>query len=178
MLPPRAELTDSYMNSELSDFIFYPIGYVRSPYREQTGTPIQANFGELETAEVRVLEPYRDGLSDLDGFSHVWLITWLDRGKPFELLTVPYRDTVQRGLFATRAPSRPNPIGISCTRLIRVEKTTGVLHIAGIDLLDFTPVLDIKPYIPGVDSYPQATSGWFMQGTNRAHADDRFQPNK
>jgi tRNA (adenine37-N6)-methyltransferase len=166
------------MTDKLPDFTFSPIGYVRTPYREQTGTPVQANFGELATAEVRVLEPFRDGLCDLDGFSHLWLITWLDRGKPFELLTVPYRDTVKRGLFATRAPSRPNPIGISCTRLIRVEQTMGVLHIAGIDLLDFTPVLDIKPYIPNVDSYPQATSGWFMQSSNRTHADDRFQPKK
>jgi len=125
-----------------------------------------------------VLEQYRDGLSDLEGFSHVWLITWLDRGKPFELLTIPYRDTIKRGLFATRAPSRPNPIGISCTRLIRVEKTTGVLHLAGIDLLDFTPVLDIKPYIPAVDAFPEASSGWFMSGTNRTRADERFQPDE
>jgi tRNA-Thr(GGU) m(6)t(6)A37 methyltransferase TsaA len=164
------------MNDENPDFTFRPIGYVKSPYREQAGTPIQANFGELATAEIRVLAPFRDGLSDLDGFSHVWLLTWLDRAKPYELLTVPYRDTVKRGLFATRAPSRPNPIGLSCTRLIRVEKETGVLHVAGIDLLDGTPVLDIKPYIPTVDAFPGASSGWFMSGTNRTHADDRFRP--
>jgi len=163
------------MPDDLPELAFRPIGYVRSPYFEQSGTPIQANFGELARAEIRVLPSFREGLRDLDGFSHVWLLTWLDRAKPYELLTEPYRDTVKRGLFATRSPSRPNPIGLSCTRLIRVEKESGTLQVAGIDLLDGTPVLDIKPYIPSVDAFPGASSGWFMSGTSRTHADDRFQ---
>lgn len=163
------------MSEAFIAFTAHPIGRVKSPYRQQSGTPVQANFGECQDAEVHVYEEFRPALQDLSQFTHVWIIAWLDRSKPYELLTVPYRDVVRRGLFATRSPSRPNPIGISCAKLVRVDPDSGILYIKGIDLLDGTPVVDIKPYIPQVDSFPEATSGWFTRGTDRQIADDRFQ---
>jgi tRNA-Thr(GGU) m(6)t(6)A37 methyltransferase TsaA len=125
-----------------------PIGVVRSLNREASGTPIQPAFAEEVEAEVVVDGEFEEALKDLEGFERIWLVTWLDRTRPFRPLVVPYRDTRHRGLFATRAPSRPNPIGLSVVRLIRREGR--VLHIRGCDLLDGTPVLDIKPYVPGV----------------------------
>jgi tRNA (Thr-GGU) A37 N-methylase len=89
---------------------------------------------------------------------------------------VPYRDVVPRGLFATRAPSRPNPIGLSCLRLLSVDSGTGILILESGDLLDGTPVLDLKPYLPGVDAFPDARSGWFGASRSpREQADGRFE---
>jgi tRNA (adenine37-N6)-methyltransferase len=164
------------MNHEHLILSAQPIGFVRSPYGQQSGTPVQANFGECAAAEIHLYDAYRGALKDLEGFTRIWVLSWLDRSKPYELLTTPYRDTVQRGLFATRSPSRPNPIGLSCTNLTRVEPEAGVLYVKGIDLVDGTPVLDIKPYIPEVDSFPDAASGWFSQGIDRQYADGRFEP--
>jgi tRNA-Thr(GGU) m(6)t(6)A37 methyltransferase TsaA len=150
-----------------------PIGVVRSPYREASGTPIQPAFAEEVEAEVVVDGEFEEALKDLEGFERIWLVTWLDRARPFRPLVVPYRDTRHRGLFATRAPSRPNPIGLSVVRLIRREGR--VLHIRGCDLLDGTPVLDIKPYVPEFDAHPESAAGWLDDtAENRRTADGRF----
>jgi tRNA-Thr(GGU) m(6)t(6)A37 methyltransferase TsaA len=153
-----------------------PIGRVRSSHVEQAGTPIQPAYGEGgETTIVEIDEPYRTALQDLDGFDRVWLITLLDRSKPFRTRVVPYRDTVERGLFATRAPGRPNPIGLSCMELRDVDIEAGVLTLGPGDLLDGTPVLDVKPYLPEVDAFPDARAGWFGASREaRDKADDRF----
>ena len=152
----------------------FPIGVVHSPYRVQKGTPVQPNQAEAVTAEIHVFPEYREGLEDLDRFDRLWILSWLDRSKPFRLKVIPYRDTVERGLFSTRAPSRPNPIGISCVKLISVDIDTGVITVSGIDLLDGTPVLDIKPYAALFDSFPSVKSGW-LDGSHSANtADDRF----
>ena len=153
-----------------------PIGRIRSPHVEQAGTPIQPAFGEPDaTTIVEVDPPYRDALADLDGFDRVWLLTHLDRAKAFRSRVVPYRDTVERGLFATRAPSRPNPIGLSCVALRALDVARGLLTLGASDLLDGTPVLDIKPYIAGIDAFPDARAGWFgASHEERDKADDRF----
>jgi len=158
------------------EMTFRPIGFVRSPYSEQSGTPIQPVFGEDTEATVEIAPEYVDGLRDLVGFERIWLVLWFDRARPAKLRVTPYMDTVERGVFATRAPSRPNSIGLSCVRLLRIEGAT--LHIAGVDALDSTPVLDIKPYVPRFDAYPNSRAGWLDSDEVRARrgmrADERF----
>ena len=151
------------------------IGRVRSPYIEQRGTPIQPAFGE-EPVEIFVDPQYRGSLADLDGFERVWIVTWLDRAGEYRPRVVPYRDTVERGLFATRSPCRPNPIGLSCVRLLSVDLESGVIRIESADLLDGTPVLDIKPYLPRIDAHSDSRDGWFGESrVRRERADGRFE---
>jgi tRNA (adenine37-N6)-methyltransferase len=156
---------------------FHPIGVVHSPFKEQQGTPIQPVFAENARGKVEIFEPYRVALKDLSGFSRVWLIYYLDRAKTWEPLVVPYRDVRQRGLFATRGPARPNAIGISAVKLVSVEQ--GVIEVEEIDILDGTSILDIKPYVPKFDSYPNEKAGWYdTESVNRITADNRFDKNQ
>jgi tRNA-Thr(GGU) m(6)t(6)A37 methyltransferase TsaA len=149
------------------------IGVVRTPFLEPTGTPIQPRFSEGTQGTISVRDEYAEGLDDIEGFERLWLIYWLDRIPAAKLKIVPYRDTRERGLFATRAPCRPNPIGLSVVRLLRREGST--LHVADVDLLDNTPLLDIKPYIPEYDAYPESRAGWVNETTvSRKVADGRF----
>ncbi|MBK8974287.1 MAG: tRNA (N6-threonylcarbamoyladenosine(37)-N6)-methyltransferase TrmO [Planctomycetes bacterium] len=135
-----------------------PVGVVRSPYRVHHGTPRQPRAGERRDGAVVLRQGLQNLLRDLDGFSHVWIVAWLNYCYGWNDLVVPPRDTRKRGLFATRAPHRPNPIGISVVELLRIERR--VLHIGAHDLLDGTPVLDIKPYVPYADALPDARTGW------------------
>jgi len=150
-----------------------PIGVIHSPFTEARGTPIQPAFADGAEGTVDVAEPLAEGLKDLDGFERIWLLYWFDRAAPARLTVTPFRDTEARGVFATRAPCRPNPIGMSAVRLLRVEGHT--LHVADIDVLDGTPLLDIKPYAPQFDCYDVSRSGWLGRaGRGRTLADDRF----
>ncbi len=135
-----------------------PIGVIRSPFTTPAGTPIQPTFAGGAEGTVEVFEKYAEGLKDLDGFDRIWLIYWFDRVSQVNLLVRPFMDTARRGLFATRAPCRPNPIGLSSVRLLRIEKN--ILHVADLDILDGTPLLDIKPYAARFDHLPAARSGW------------------
>ena len=150
------------------------IGRVRSAYQAQTGTPIQPNQGAPKPATILIYPPFRAGLADLDGFDRIWLLSWLDRSGGYNLRPIPYRDVEPRGLFATRAPRRPNPIGLSLVELLAADLATGLLTVASIDLLDQTPILDIKPYVPGFECVPDSRAGWLDRGSRRTHADDRF----
>ncbi len=150
------------------------IGVVHSPHREAAGTPVQSALATGVTGTVEVLPEYAAGLKDLDGFERIWLVYWCDRARPAELVVTPYRDTVARGVFATRAPSRPNPIGLSCVRLLEVRGN--VLSVEGLDVLDGTPLLDIKPYVPEFDAFEAKRIGWLAQAQNNAVvADSRFE---
>lgn len=150
-----------------------PIGVIRSPYLEPKGTPVQPGFAKRERGEVILDEAYTEALDDIEGFDRVWLIFWVHRARPWRPKVIPYRDVVERGLFATRSPSRPNPIGLSAVRLISRDKNR--LVVEGLDIIDGTPLLDIKPYIPRADAFPDAKSGWFDASKNaREVADDRF----
>ena len=114
------------------------------------------------------------GLEDLAGFDRIWLIYWFHRAAPAKMSVVPYRDTVERGLFATRAPARPNALGLSCVRLLSIEGN--VLQIAEVDILDDTPLLDLKPYVPQYDNYPVQRCGWVDTVPDKpVVADDRFE---
>jgi tRNA-Thr(GGU) m(6)t(6)A37 methyltransferase TsaA len=152
-----------------------PIGVVHSPFTSQPGTPIQpALAGPDAIGTVEVHEPFAEGLADLEGFERVWLIYWCHQAGPVRMTVIPYLDTQPRGLFATRAPSRPNPIGISPVRLLKREGR--ILHVADLDVLDGTPVLDIKPYSKRFDHFDVARNGWLDHvATRRGHkADARF----
>jgi tRNA-Thr(GGU) m(6)t(6)A37 methyltransferase TsaA len=143
-------------------FALEPIGWVRSPYRRRFGTPHQAAAIDSDAEAVLQLDPERipsAALADVAGMERIWVLSYLDRGGNWSAEVRPPRGPrVHRGLFATRSPDRPNPIGLSAVRLIRVDGWD--LHVRGIDLLDGTPILDLKPYIPYCDSFPDSRAGW------------------
>ena len=154
---------------------FTPIGVVRSPFSAQEGMPIQTVAAGGVRGRVELDPAYAEGLADLEGFTHLHLVTHLHRTGPATLRVRPYLDTVERGVFATRSPKRPNPIGLSLVRLVGVEGA--VLHIEELDLLDGTPLLDIKPYVPPFDDRAGARYGWFEEKAQNVHsvrADARF----
>jgi tRNA-Thr(GGU) m(6)t(6)A37 methyltransferase TsaA len=154
---------------------FRTIGVIHTPFEHTEGMPIQPSGAKGIRGTVEVLPEFAEGLKDLDGFSHVTLIFHLHRAKEHRLVVVPFMDTEPRGVFATRAPSRPNPIGLSTVRLIAVRGNT--LEIEGVDMLDGTPLLDIKPYVPEFDSETEITLGWLERhrGRSRRHrSDGRF----
>ena len=135
-----------------------PIGIIHSPHREANGTPIQPRWAEHVEGTVGVFAEFAAGLRNLDGFDRVWLIYWFDQARAPQLQVIPYRDSQPRGVFSTRAPCRPNPIGLSVVKLVRREGN--VLHLDGVDVLDGTPLLDIKPYTAKFDKIETARNGW------------------
>jgi tRNA-Thr(GGU) m(6)t(6)A37 methyltransferase TsaA len=152
---------------------YRPIGVVHSPFTDQRGTPIQPSRADGARGTVEIFSEFAEGLSDLAGFSHIYLICHLHRIEGYELKVVPYLDTVRRGLFATRSPRRPNPIGLSVVDLISIEGN--VLTVENIDMLDGTPVLDIKPFTAEFDERHGVRTGWLEQArASRRRADDRF----
>lgn len=149
------------------------IGRVHSPFTQAPGTPIQPAFADGAEGRAVLRPEYAAALDDIEGFDRVWLVYLLDRADGFRPHVVPYRDTRQHGVLATRAPPRPNPVGLSAVRLVRREGA--VLHLRDVDLLDGTPLLDVKPYIPRYDAFPEARAGWMEDTTSdRTRADDRF----
>lgn len=152
-----------------------PIGIIHTPFKKRAGMPIQPAGASGVKGTVEVLEEYQAGLKDLDGFSHIILLYHFHRSQGFKMETVPFLDTESRGLFATRAPNRPNPIGLSIVQLERIEN--GVLHVQNIDILDGTPLLDIKPYVPEFDDQVAVRTGWLEQvrgAVSSRESDDRF----
>ena len=163
------------MSSEAKQIVMRPIGVIRSPHRTPAGTPIQPTYAKDVEGEVVVAAELEPALADIDGFERIWLVYCLDRAGPFRPRVVPYRDNQERGLFATRAPSRPNPLGLSVVRLL--SRQGNVLRVRGLDILDGTPLLDIKPYVPEFDAHPDSEAGWLEAGREeRREADGRFHP--
>ena len=157
------------------EIAFTQIGIIHSPFVELEGMPIQPAGAAGVTGTVEVFEAYRAGLRDLDGFSHIILLYQFHRSQGFKLHVTPFMDSEPRGLFATRAPKRPNPIGLSVVRLDRVEGH--VLHIRNVDVLDGTPLLDIKPYVPEFDAQAEVKTGWLDKAratVSSRRSDDRF----
>ncbi len=154
---------------------FEPIGIIHSPFKEPAGTPIQPPAAGDVEGEVEIYSRYTGGLKDLDGFSHIFLIFYFHLSRWRGLHQKPFMDNTERGVFAIRSPSRPNPIGLSVVRLVRVEKN--ILHIKGLDILDGTPLLDIKPYVPRMDNYQVTSTGWLrdrVDHLDRTRDDGRF----
>ncbi len=155
--------------------ILKPIGTIHSPFTNLKGMPIQPTGASGVKGTVEVFEEYADGLLDLDGFSHIILLYQFHRSDGFKLRVVPFMDTVQRGIFATRAPKRPNAIGLSIVQLEKIEGR--ILHIEGVDILDGTPVVDIKPYVPDFDYPENVRAGWLdssPKAVTEKRSDDRF----
>ncbi|MCA9969437.1 MAG: tRNA (N6-threonylcarbamoyladenosine(37)-N6)-methyltransferase TrmO [Anaerolineales bacterium] len=152
-----------------------PIGLIHTPFSTPQGMPIQPAGAAGVVGTVELLPAYQAGLQDLDGFSHLILLYHFHRSQGFDLQVVPFLDTQPRGLFATRAPRRPNPIGLSVVRLIAVDGC--VLHVQDVDMLDGTPLLDVKPYVPAFDAPTGVRTGWLAESGGRAaaqRADTRF----
>ncbi|RPI40424.1 MAG: tRNA (N6-threonylcarbamoyladenosine(37)-N6)-methyltransferase TrmO [Methanoregulaceae archaeon] len=137
---------------------FTPIGIAHSPFRKAGAPPFQSLFSQAE-GRIEIFPEYQEGLMSIDGFSHLIILSHFNRAERQALMEKPLSDgETPHGIFSTRHFNRPNPIGISYVALNSIDK--GVLHVTGLDLLEGTPVLDVKPYIPAFDSIPHAITGW------------------
>ena len=159
----------------MNEIKYKPIGVVHSPFREPEGTPIQPVGAKGVNGSVEIFPEYVEGLKDLDGFSHIILIYNFNLSKNASLKVRPYMDSEMRGVFATRSPSRPNPIGISVVRLTKIEGN--ILQIQDVDIVDGTPLLDIKPYVPEFDIRNVKKIGWLEKNVHKTSTtkdDGRF----
>jgi len=147
-------------SSSTDEFAMRPIGVIHSPFHEPESTPIQAIRSQA-VGMVEVFPQYSQGLRGLAEFSHIFLIYAFHRSDGYSLLVKPFLDDDQHGLFATRHPRRPNPIGFSVVRLSKIEDN--LLTVEGIDVLDKTPLLDIKPYVPDFDQRDEVQTGWYSR---------------
>jgi len=141
------------------------IGWVRSPYTERFGTPRQPPVttqvigDKAQEAQIVLRDDLASAAADLRGFDRIWVLSWLHLNRGYSLTVMPPRGPrIRRGVLSTRAPHRPNPIGLSALRLVGVDGCT--LNVVGVDLLDGTPVLDVKPYVPYTDAFPGSAVGW------------------
>ena len=153
-----------------------PIGVIHSPYKDRKECPPQ---GREEICEIEMFDEYAEGLKDIDGFSHLILIYWLHQGKDFSLLVETPWSSELHGVFATRSPNRPNPFGFSAVELL--ERSGNRLRVKGLDALEGTPLLDIKPYLQEIDAKVNVRTGWVkdtdfskvygksMKGSNHVH---------
>ena len=159
----------------MQEIRYRPIGVIHSPFKETKGMPIQPAGAKGVAGTIEVIPEYGDGLKDLEGFSHIFLLYHFHLSQGYSLMVKPYLDDSLRGVFATRAPRRPNAIGISVVRLVGIEGCT--LHIEDVDIADSTPLLDIKPYVPEFDSREAERTGWLAGKAEKAAevgADERF----
>jgi tRNA-Thr(GGU) m(6)t(6)A37 methyltransferase TsaA len=161
--------------SDMDQIIYQSVGIIHTPFQNNSGVPIQPPAAEGVAGTVDVDERFKDGLKDIEGFSHIILIYHCHLSKEPRLWVTPFLDDTVRGVFATRAPTRPNPIGLSVVRLVRVEGC--ILHVENIDVIDGTPLLDIKPYVPEFDSNDDVSIGWLSERVEKlpeTRSDKRF----
>ncbi|MDY6801210.1 MAG: tRNA (N6-threonylcarbamoyladenosine(37)-N6)-methyltransferase TrmO [Bacteroidota bacterium] len=137
---------------------FKAIGVIKTPFKTIEEMPIQPSGGKEVEGRIEILDQYAEGLEDLDGFSHIIVLYHFHQTKKYKLKVIPFMDDKLRGVFATRAPKRPNPIGFSVVRLNKIENN--ILFVQDIDILNDTPVLDIKPFITDVDCPKVDKLGW------------------
>jgi len=141
------------------------IGVIKTPFKEKRGTPIQPKAARGVKGVVEVFEEFKEGLKDIDGFSHIILIYHFHLSKEYNLLVKPYMDNNFHGVFATRAPARPNNIGISVVKLLKIENNK--LYIENVDIIDGTPLLDIKPYVPEFETEEEIRKGWLEENVKK-----------
>jgi len=159
----------------LKPILYEPIGTIYTPFKDTQYMPIQAKGGRGIKGTIGIKPSFAEGLNDIGGFSHIMLIYHFHRSKNYSLMVRPFMDDTLHGVFATRAPKRPNPIGISVVRLRKVEGR--VLYIEDVDIVNGTPLLDIKPYIPDIDAFRTKRIGWLSKktkGFRKAKSDRRF----
>ena len=160
----------------MNEITYRPIGTIHSPFTEPKGMPIQPSGAEGTEGWVDIFPEFAGGLKDVDGFSHLVLLYHLHLSKGYSLEVVPFMDDKLRGVFSTRAPKRPNPIGLTVVRLVSVEGNR--LHIKDVDIVDGTPLLDIKPFVSDIDNRETPGSGWMSEkakGFRTKRSDDRFE---
>jgi len=148
----------NHLEAIVEKFSYQPIGIIHSPFKRREGTPIQPIGGIGVNAEVEIFPEYVEGLQDLEGFSHIILLYHFHLSQTYKLKVKPFLDDAEHGLFATRAPARPNPIGISLVRLSRIENNK--IYVQDVDIIDQTPLLDIKPFVPDFDVRTAERVGW------------------
>ena len=159
----------------MKDVTFTPIGKIHSPFQNIEDMPIQPVGAKGVQGTVEVDKQYTDGLKDLEGFSHIILLYHFHLSEGFSLSVKPFLDDEEKGLFSTRAPKRPGPIGLSVVKLIDVDEN--ILRIEDVDVVDGTPLLDIKPYVPEFDIREVENCGWLEKEAERAEekrSDERF----
>lgn len=159
----------------MNDIVFSPIGVIHSPHKKLSGMPIQPRAAAGVVGSVLIFPEFVEGLEDIAGFSHIYLLYHLHKAPPYRLRVTPFLDSKPRGVFATRAPSRPNPLGLSIVHLREVRGDS--LIVENIDILDGTPLIDIKPYAPAFDHWEVDSVGWLKQKGDSlptARSDDRF----
>lgn len=159
----------------MNEIRYKPIGTIHSSFKEPEGTPIQPAGAKGINGTVEVFPEYAEGLKDVEGFSHIILIFHFHLSRRAPLRVKPYMDNEMRGVFATRSPSRPNPIGISVVRLIGIEDN--ILYIQDVDIVNGTPLLDIKPHVPKFDMREVVRVGWLEKNVHKLSAsrdDGRF----
>lgn len=142
----------------MDKIVYSPIGRIISPFKEAKGTPIQPTADDTARGKIELFPEYVGGIKDLDGFSHLILLYHFHKAGEASLIVKPFLENEEHGIFAVRAPSRPNPIGLSIVRLLKIEEN--ILHVADLDILDGTPLLDIKPYVPEFDRRDNVKIGW------------------
>ncbi len=157
------------------NIIYKSIGVIHSPFTKLEGMPIQPTGAKGIQGTVDIFPEFQKGLNDIEGFSHIILLYHLHRSEGFNLVVTPFLDDQPRGLFATRAPKRPNSIGLSVVKLLKREEN--ILHIENVDILDGTPLLDIKPYIPVFEPDEEIQVGWLgktKREVREKRSDGRF----
>jgi tRNA-Thr(GGU) m(6)t(6)A37 methyltransferase TsaA len=157
------------------EITYRPIGFAHTPFKEIEGMPIQPTGAAGVQGRLEILPEFSEGLQDIEGFSHLILLYHFHHVQAASLTVTPFLDSRSHGVFATRAPKRPNPIGLSVVRLLSREDN--ILHVENVDLLDGTPLLDIKPYVPEFDHLPVERVGWLAQAEGKVHhkkSDGRF----
>jgi len=159
----------------MKKIVYEPIGIIHSPFKDIKGMPIQPTGAKGIAGTIEIYPEFTEGLKDLEGFSHIILIYHFHLSKGYSLKVTPFMDENLRGVFATRAPKRPNPIGISVVKLRKIEGN--ILNIEDVDIIDGTPLLDIKPYVPEFDVQEVEKIGWLSQKANnvpKMKSDERF----
>jgi tRNA-Thr(GGU) m(6)t(6)A37 methyltransferase TsaA len=154
---------------------FKPIGVIHTPFREPVGIPIQGALRPDTEGTLEVFPEFQEGLKDIDGFSHLIVLYHFHRTEGYKLTARPFLDDTPRGVFSIRGPRRPNPIGMTVVRLNKRDKN--VLYIQGVDMVDGTPLLDIKPYFPDIDAHRDVKLGWMgdkLKHNREKQSDDRF----
>lgn len=148
------------MTNDPRELLLRPIGTIRTPFQSRMEAPRQPRAAEGVPGRIELFpgHGYEDALADLEGWQYVWVIAWFDRNTSWRPKVMPPRSDRKRGVFSTRSPHRPNPIGLSVFELVAVEGLT--VHVKDVDLLDGTPILDLKPYVPWTDAIPSARTGW------------------
>ena len=154
-------------------FTYKPIGEIHTFYKDGEGMPIQGGIYPDSIGRVEVFEEYVEGLLDLDGFSHIILLYAFHKSRGYNLKQKPFLDDMEHGVFAIRSPKRPNSIGLT---VVEVDGISGnVIHVSGVDVLNGTPLLDIKPYVPEFDVKKEVRIGWLEGKIMENHlSDDRF----